>query len=291
MILELLLLVQSYRLPYEENRSFACTQGNHGSVSHTGNLAYSFDFGLPEGTPVCAARGGKVVGVKEDLTGGGLTPEYRGKANFVKIDHGDGTVASYLHLKNDGALVEVGQIVEQGDVIGLSGATGYVTGPHLHFQVERDGKSVAIRFEDVPGDGVPVEGKSYRSANGTMISRSASLAFRYGLYGAAYVRYVKMKAKDRVKEIEDLAEQVLESDDPDVLARAKIQFRGMPAVKKIEERFRKLKGDPFRRVPDETFYKALQYEVDGHAPLALKYYRQCKDDERAKQRIEALTAK
>lgn len=285
MILEIVLLVQAYRLPYEDGKAYLCTQGNHGSVSHNGNMAYAFDFGMPEGSHVCAARGGKVTAIKEDLTGGGLTAEYRGKANYVKIDHGDGTVASYLHLKKDGALVEVGQQVESGDVIGLSGATGYVTGPHLHFQVEKGGKTIEIKFVEA---GIPVEGKSYTSQNGTPVELAARLAFRYGLYGAAYVRYAKLKNKEKLEEIEKLGEKALESDD---LALAKIQFKGTPAAKKIDEKFRKLRGDPFKKVPDATFYKALQYDVDGNVPAALKYYKECKDDPRAKARIEALTAK
>lgn len=283
----LALLLQIYRLPYEDGKSFQCTQGNNGSVSHSGSIKYAFDFGLPEGTKVCASRGGKVAAIREDLSGGGLTQEYRGKANFVKIDHGDGTTASYLHLQKDGALVEVGQTVEAGDVIGLSGATGYVTGPHLHFQVEKGSETIEIKFEEC---GIPVEGKSYASKNGTAIERAASLAMRYELYGAAYARYTKLKNKDRLKEIEELGEKVAESEDVDRVALAKIQFKGTPAAKKIDARFRELKGDPFKKVPDEAFYKALQLEVDGNTPAALKQYRQLKNDPRAKARVEALGA-
>ena len=68
------------------------------------------------------------------------------------IQHADGSRAGYWHLQKDGALVNVGDTVTQGQVIGLSGKTGYAALPHLHFLVwNYDGKrqwnSVATRFQ------------------------------------------------------------------------------------------------------------------------------------------------
>ena len=59
------------------------------------------------------------------------------KGNFIEIQHDDGTVAHYHHLRLMGVRVEKGQRVEQGELIGLSGNTGYSTGPHLHFAVTK----------------------------------------------------------------------------------------------------------------------------------------------------------
>lgn len=81
------------------------------------------DLRAAEGTPVFAANGGQIV-LAEDLFFSG---------NAVFIDHGAGVVSVYLHLSEIG--VAVGDRVEQGEQIGLAGATGRVTGPHLHWGI------------------------------------------------------------------------------------------------------------------------------------------------------------
>lgn len=64
---------------------------------------------------------------------------------MVEIDHGDGLTTRYAHLSRP--LVKVGDRVEANDPIGLSGTTGRSTGPHLHYEVRRDGKAVdPMRF-------------------------------------------------------------------------------------------------------------------------------------------------
>lgn len=85
------------------------------------------DLAVPIGTPVRAAQAGKVVSTR---SGGG-------SGRTIVIDHGDGLVTSYYHL--DEQLVKTGAAVERGQDIARSGATGQVTGPHLHFVVELDG--------------------------------------------------------------------------------------------------------------------------------------------------------
>jgi murein DD-endopeptidase MepM/ murein hydrolase activator NlpD len=56
-------------------------------------------------------------------------------ANFVIVKHDDGTQAKYVHFKPGGVLVSLGQKVKPGQIIGLSGNTGFSRGPHLHFEV------------------------------------------------------------------------------------------------------------------------------------------------------------
>ena len=83
------------------------------------------------------AREGIVVGAEGSNNRGGLSPDYRQYANYVIIEHSDGTMGNYYHLKQGGTAVRIGQKVAQGDLIGYSGNTGYTSGPHLHFSVSK----------------------------------------------------------------------------------------------------------------------------------------------------------
>lgn len=85
------------------------------------------DFGVPCGTPVHAAGAGVVTGRSTDAAYG----------RRVEIEHRPGFVTTYNHLSSQS--VSMGERVEAGDVIGLSGSTGMSTGCHLHFMVLKDG--------------------------------------------------------------------------------------------------------------------------------------------------------
>lgn len=138
-----------YLLPLRQSRS-RVDQGFGGQFSHQDEQnRYALDFAAEIGTPVLAARGGTVMQVESDFSKAGLKREkYGGRANFVRIVHDDGSMALYAHLKADGALVRVGQRVSAGQQIGLSGNTGFTTGPHLHFavQVNRGMQLLSIPF-------------------------------------------------------------------------------------------------------------------------------------------------
>ena len=95
-----------------------------------GRLHAGTDVGVPQGTTVRASRGGQVI------TAGWVG----GYGNCVIIDHGDGVATRYGHLSE--VLVSVGQYVDQGDQIALSGNTGRSTGPHLHFEIRINGEAV-----------------------------------------------------------------------------------------------------------------------------------------------------
>jgi murein DD-endopeptidase MepM/ murein hydrolase activator NlpD len=92
---------------------------------HTG-----LDLGAHEGSPVRAAGGGRVI----------RASEAGGYGNLVIIDHGNGLETRYAHLQ--GFSVKPGDVVQPGDIVGQVGKTGRVTGPHLHFEVRRDGQPV-----------------------------------------------------------------------------------------------------------------------------------------------------
>jgi murein DD-endopeptidase MepM/ murein hydrolase activator NlpD len=159
----------AYLLPFEDGTSHLLVQEGPGPFSHADDQRYAVDFEMPENTRVLAARAGVVVGVKEDSDVGGPSAKYANDGNFVVVQHADGTRARYLHLRQDGAHVVVGQRVRRGQVIGSSGSTGWSFFPHLHFQVDawQQGRwsSIPVAFADVEQDGVPRLGRQYRSAN------------------------------------------------------------------------------------------------------------------------------
>ena len=92
------------------------------------------DLAVPTGTPIRAALPGTVTGSQYNSSYG----------YYVMIDHGDGLSTLYGH--NSQLLAHVGQTVEAGDIISLSGSTGRSTGPHLHFEVRANGERTNPRY-------------------------------------------------------------------------------------------------------------------------------------------------
>ncbi len=140
-------------LPFPCGQTKRVTQGHNGG-SHTGLGAWAWDFGLGVGDAVVAAAAGRVSRLKMDSTTHCDSSACANDANYVVVDHLDGTQALYLHLQANSAQVTVGDNVAAGDALAAVGLTGWVTGAHLHFQVEQTGsswwtQSVAVAFEDV----------------------------------------------------------------------------------------------------------------------------------------------
>jgi murein DD-endopeptidase MepM/ murein hydrolase activator NlpD len=159
-----------YQLPYAPGNKFKVTQGYNGGFSHKGSNQYAIDWQMPEGTPVCAARGGVVVRIKDDSSTGGASLKYDPYNNYVLIRHDDGTLGHYCHLLKGGVCVKPGQRVEVGQQIALSGNTGFSTGGHLHFSVfkTKDGReriSIPVKFRTGGGEILTlVEGRRYQAA-------------------------------------------------------------------------------------------------------------------------------
>jgi murein DD-endopeptidase MepM/ murein hydrolase activator NlpD len=127
-----------YQLPYEPNKTHLLVQGYFSRYTHKNRAA--LDFKMKKGTKVCAVRDGVVIRVKEDGKKGGSNIKYRSSGNLIVIQHDDNTRSGYWHLRYNGALVNTGDTVKQGQVIGLSGRTGYTYFPHLHFIVWKTDK-------------------------------------------------------------------------------------------------------------------------------------------------------
>jgi murein DD-endopeptidase MepM/ murein hydrolase activator NlpD len=144
-----------YILPYPVGESYRLMQGYcYPEGGHRNQLAY--DFETPIGVQVIAARSGVVMKVHGDLPDEGRQPE-SGQHNHIMIKHDDGTVAFYAHLKQNSIVVKVGDSVEQGQPIALSGNSGNTQGmPHLHFGVYEswpavEGFDIAVNFRNAEG--------------------------------------------------------------------------------------------------------------------------------------------
>lgn len=159
-----------YRLPFpaEADTQTWKSRGNWDQAGHgvgqtnnpTDEQAYAFDFNHATGGKILAARAGEVIDLDEqwpdDTHPDDGTP---GPGNYMWVRHGDGTMAAYLHLKQNSIRVPLGQYVLQGTWIAQSGNTGQSSTAHLHFDVHTYGQKgltsapglgtqLLIHFED-----------------------------------------------------------------------------------------------------------------------------------------------
>ena len=135
-----------YDLPYLKREKFLLSQGYNGWQTHQNQKA--LDFKMPEGTEVLAAREGYVIELKQDSNTGCPDRSCAKDGHFAKIIHSDGTIAEYYHIRMNGAKVKFGDKVEKGQIIALSGNTGWSYGPHLHFMCylpRSKGKNISIK--------------------------------------------------------------------------------------------------------------------------------------------------
>lgn len=142
-------MVSEYIVPLPKDVKFAILKPK-GKFAHENFIEskYALDFGVVIGTPVIASRSGQVVMIKADSQKFGLDATVE-DTNLVVIDHLDGTSAEYLHLGYKQIFVKNGQTVKQGDVLGLTGNSGVMDVPHLHFNVfiTKKAKSIQINFD------------------------------------------------------------------------------------------------------------------------------------------------
>jgi murein DD-endopeptidase MepM/ murein hydrolase activator NlpD len=122
-----------YHLPFQKGSKILVVQAAYSNLSHKGEIA--LDFKIKMGTTICAARSGIVTASYGQSNIGGNNMKYIGDGNHVIIQHSDGSQAMYWHLQYKGALVNVGDTIQAGQVIGKSGNTGLSAFPHLHFEV------------------------------------------------------------------------------------------------------------------------------------------------------------
>jgi murein DD-endopeptidase MepM/ murein hydrolase activator NlpD len=140
-----------YILPWPAGESYAIS--NSYCIPTGGHRQQqAYDFLIPIDDPVAAARAGVVRQVKEDSADDGQGSDH----NHVMVEHADGTVGFYAHLRQEGVLVEVGDNVAAGQTIALAGHSGTDDVVHLHFGVYDDwppveGSDRAVNFSNMDG--------------------------------------------------------------------------------------------------------------------------------------------
>jgi murein DD-endopeptidase MepM/ murein hydrolase activator NlpD len=145
------------KFPLATGTRFVVSQGAFGRDSHSqAGIEYRWDFDVPYGTPVLAVDDGTVLAVHEPHQGGGCDPKYSEVPSSVLVEHGDGTVAQFVHIDSR---VSVGQSVKTGDVVAVTANNGFHCTPQLDFLVFRSKhtlydsprrESIPLRFEGLP---------------------------------------------------------------------------------------------------------------------------------------------
>jgi murein DD-endopeptidase MepM/ murein hydrolase activator NlpD len=140
------------------------------------------DFGAPAGTPVKATAAGTVV----------FAGVNGGYGNVVDVRHSGGYMTRYAHLSRFAAGIRAGMRVSQEDLLGYVGSTGLATGPHLHYELRKNGQPLDVRHAELP-KGQPIESRymaQYRSmveARLALLER-ATASVRYARTGPAPIR-------------------------------------------------------------------------------------------------------
>ena len=148
-----------YRLPFALATAFPVSQAYPDSITHRDPASlHAIDFVMPIGTGIYAARGGIVIEVASDYYDAGVDATVDGpRANMIRVLHDDGTMSLYAHMNWNSIRVLPGQRVERGEYLADSGNTGFSTGPHLHFAVQRNrgGAIVSVPVEFAGAGGAP----------------------------------------------------------------------------------------------------------------------------------------
>lgn len=184
--------VRCYVLKAPGNRGFACVSEG-GKISLSGamlvpvkgvltskfgmrfhpikkvsRLHAGVDWAAPTGTPIRAAFSGKVT--YKDVRGG--------YGNFIELSHKDGITSRYAHMHEYADGIELGSVVQAGDLIGYVGTTGLSTGPHLHFEIRQRGEPAdPLSFEmetgaDAPQSVASKDLKAYQGVIGEVLTGS-----------------------------------------------------------------------------------------------------------------------
>lgn len=127
------------------------------------------DYGAPHGTPIRAVGDGRIV----------KSGRFGGSGNMIVLDHVAGYQTKYLHLSRFQKGVRVGTKVQQGQVIGYVGSTGFATGPHLHFEMSKNKSMIDPLRVNLPSSApVPQEAMTHFSQHIGRVKRNIASTYR-----------------------------------------------------------------------------------------------------------------
>lgn len=135
-----------HSLPYKRCvAARRCTAPAHFSVP---NSRFCLDFYLPQGTPILATKSGIIAETESRYSKSYDHIFYIERCNYVVIEHNDKSESVYSHLAWRSVCVKKGDRVRKGQVIGLSGQTGYTSYPHLHYGLyDLDNENIRVTFD------------------------------------------------------------------------------------------------------------------------------------------------
>jgi murein DD-endopeptidase MepM/ murein hydrolase activator NlpD len=126
--------------PFPKGKEYKIIQAYNTKFSHNTTYSqYAIDFDLKIGDTITSVDSGYVVGVIEDYKDYGTSKKWlkNDKSNNITIYHPQsGIYTQYVHLDHKGSHVKLGDFVEKGQAIAISGMTGFTTTPHLHFNAK-----------------------------------------------------------------------------------------------------------------------------------------------------------
>lgn len=132
--------IDQFPLSSSSGSKYLCTQGEGGSLTHFAHAGtfFAVDFRCPVGTPIVAVFSGRVKTIRNDTSSSGVHVRNLFAWNSIMLESHDGRYfAEYVHVQRDSFRVSVGDMVEKGGILGLSGDSGFCPEPHLHFEVHR----------------------------------------------------------------------------------------------------------------------------------------------------------
>ena len=145
---------------------------------------------MRSGVPVLAAAEGTVVGIRDGVSDAAVNSDEARTAvrnrecgNGVRIDHGNGWFTQYCHMRKGSIAVHTGDSVARGQRIGLVGISGLAEFPHVHFQIERDGKVIDPFVGAAPGTACGREHPLWDTAAEKTLSYEPTAIYNAGFAG------------------------------------------------------------------------------------------------------------
>lgn len=154
-------------------------------VTNEWNENYHHGIDLTSGEIIVATSRGKVTGVRNNVEG---YTETLSSGNCCILYHGNNVYTVYFHMKYKSVKVNIGDIVEEGQELGIKGSTGYSTGPHLHYGVKVNGNYVDPKPYLTGELELPSYGGSFTSNNLKTIEEIANEVIK-GKWGNGKARF------------------------------------------------------------------------------------------------------